>query len=188
MRAMRDMLTRPAFTVLKATFSGAVTPSRPRPLARTLRAESAAGGLCTRVYRVRNCYNVGKVSLKGSGYVGGLSASIDVNYGNTTNNYSIGTVTASSGMKNGAYAAALFPHYEGVEMQMKNKCMIYDNYYNGCARAYGISNPDPSVQKREPKATKVSSVTSGSCPKLSSKYWTYSSKFKRLVLKNNMEK
>lgn len=33
----------------------------------------------------------------------------------------------------------------------------------------------------------VSSITSAKCPKLSSKYWVYSSKVKRLILKNNKE-
>jgi nicotinate-nucleotide adenylyltransferase len=37
------------------------------------------------------------------------------------------------------------------------------------------------------KAKKVSSITFGNCSKLSSKYWTYSNKHKRLILKNNKE-
>lgn len=149
-------------------------------------AESKAGGLAAMVYNVKNCYNTGKVTLKGSGYAGGLSARIDVNYGNTTNNYSTGSVSASGSMINRAVAAALFPVYEGVEMYMKNKCMIYNNYYTGKTKPYGALSTDPSV-KTNPKVKKVSSITRANCPKLSSTYWTYSSKHKRLILKNNKE-
>lgn len=42
--------------------------------------------------------------------------------------------------------------------------------------------------KLDNKGKKVSSITFGNCPKLSSKHWTYSSKHKRLILKKNREK
>ena len=38
------------------------------------------------------------------------------------------------------------------------------------------------------KATRVSSVTAGSCLKLSYGHWTYSSRYGRMILKNNKEK
>lgn len=146
--------------------------------------ETRVGGICTHVSQMNNCYNVGKVFLNGHGWVGGLAAYLDMWNGDVTCNYSIGTVSNSNG--NG-YAAALFPKYEGVESYMKNKCMVYNNYYKGSKRGCGIGdNPDPSV-KHEAKSIKISSVTSSSCPKLSSKYWVYSPKVKRLVLKNNNE-
>lgn len=147
--------------------------------------ETRVGGLCILLSQMNNCYNVGKVSLDGSGYVGGLASWLDMWDDDVTCNYSTGTVSNTHG--NG-FAAALFPHYEGVESYMKNKCMVYDNYYSGSKRGCGLAdNPDPTV-KTNAKSIKISSATSGSCPKLSSKYWTYSSKYKRLILKNNKEK
>lgn len=68
------------------------------------------------------------------------------------------------------------------------KNATFNNYYKASTRctAYSISGKDKN--KTTPRATKVSSITSKNCPKLSSKYWTYSSKYKRLVLKHNKEK
>lgn len=151
------------------------------------RAESQAGGLCGMVYRMKNCYNTGKISLKGSGCAGGLTATIDID-GNTTCNYATGKVSATGSKINAANAFILFKYSVGTEEYMKNISMVYNNYYTGSGKPYGYLSPDPSVQKRNPKAKKVSSITRGNCPKLSSKYWTYSSKHKRLILKNNKEK
>lgn len=140
------------------------------------------GGLCLDINKMNNCYNAGKVTMKGKGHAAGLAKHIDA-FGNTTCNYSIGKVTAPKGW----YSAALFIEYEGNEMIMDNKCVIFDNYYAGNSNAYGIGGQHDPL-KSDPKAKKISSATSASCPKLSSKYWTYSSKHKRLILKNNKEK
>lgn len=147
---------------------------------------SEVGGICVSANRMKNCYNVGKVSLKGAGSAGGLANLIGNDYSASVSNYSTGTVSA----KGGQYLerAALFPKVEYGKTILHPKCNIYDNYYTastGCSNAYdfrlGNSNTDP-------RATKVSSITAGNCPKLSSKYWTYSSKYKRMILKNNKEK
>ena len=73
---------------------------------------------------------------------------------------------------------------EGTEVVQKRS--ICDNYYTGSGKAYGTA----SVTWNDwvAKATKVSSISEPKCPKLSSKYWTYSSKYKRMILKNNKEK
>ena len=145
---------------------------------------TSVGGICTHVSQMNNCYNVGRVFLNGRGWVGGLAAHLDMWHGDVTRNYSIGTVRNSNGS---GFAAGLFLKYEGVESYMKNKCMVYNNYYKGCKRGCGIGdNPDPSV-KHQAKSIKISSATRKNCPKLSSKYWVYSPKVKRLVLKNNNE-
>lgn len=51
----------------------------------------------------------------------------------------------------------------------------------------GIAVEFYSWKPYQSKAKKVSSITFGNCSKLSSKYWTYSNKHKRLILKNNKE-
>ena len=61
---------------------------------------------------------------------------------------------------------------------------IYNNYYT-TGKAYGTS--DVTWKDWKALAKKVSSIKKSTCPKLSSKYWTYSSKYKRLILKNNKE-
>ncbi len=150
---------------------------------------SEVGGLCMSVSQMQNCYNVGKVTLNGSGYAGGLASFIKLT-GNkvSTANYSAGAVSIKNGGGN-AYRAALFPAGDLKYAMLHPKCYVYNNYYTastGC-KAYGHLD-DGNTKKTAPQATKVSSITSKSCPKLSSKYWTYSSKYKRLVLKNNKEK
>lgn len=146
---------------------------------------SEVGGICVSAYRMKNCYNVGKVSLKGAGSAGGLANLINNDYG-AVGNYSTGAVSA----KGGQYLdrAALFSKIEHGKTLLHPKCNIYDNYYTastGCSNAYDFRLDNSNTS---PRATKVSSITAGNCPKLSSKYWTYSSKYKRMILKNNKEK
>ena len=62
---------------------------------------------------------------------------------------------------------------------------VYDNYYTGSGKKSGSEST--SWKPYQSKAKKVSSITFGNCSKLSSKYWTYSNKHKRLILKNNKE-
>ena len=69
---------------------------------------------------------------------------------------------------------------------MHGKPIVKDSYYKGCKEGYNYG-PSPT-NKGVPQIKKISSVTSKSCPKLSDKYWTYSSKYKRLILKNNKER
>ena len=73
---------------------------------------------------------------------------------------------------------------EGTEVVQKRS--ICDNYYTGSGKAYGTA----SVTWNDwvAKATKVSSISKANGLKLSSKYWIYSSKYKRMILKNNKEK
>lgn len=156
---------------------------------------SGAGGLCRTAYRIRNSYNVGKVAFKGNGYAGGLAVSLIVNYDASTGNYTTSTgnyATGAVSAKKGGKAAALF-----AEVNIPNpKCYVYNNYYTaskGCKKAYRLYKYMAAPQEKvsstaAPRAKKVSSITRKNCPKLSSKYWAYSSKYKRMVLKKNKEK
>ena len=65
------------------------------------------------------------------------------------------------------------------------KSSVDNNYYTGSGKKSG--GECTSWVPYQSKAKKVSSITFANCPKLSSKYWTYSGKHKRLVLKNNKE-
>ena len=139
-----------------------------------------AGGLAGTAVDMRNSYNTGSVTLSGGGYVGGLAGNAGVFDHRITNNYSTGTVKASNGAKKGQ----LIGIYSAGDDKASNK--IYSNYYTKSGKAYGFG----SVAKKSwaAKSQKVASITAKSCPKLSSKYWTYSSKYKRMILKNNKEK
>lgn len=139
-------------------------------------------GLSLKVGQMNNCYNAGKVTMKGSGKAAGLSCYVGAFTEVSRCNYSVGTVTA----KRAYSAAALFYEVDTWEAIMHGKPIVYDCYYKGCKEGYCLG-ASPS-NKGMPRVTKISSVTSASCPKLSSKYWTYSSRHKRLILKNNKEK
>lgn len=139
-----------------------------------------AGGLAGTAVDMRNSYNTGSVTLSGGGYVGGLAGNAGLFDHRITNNYSTGTVKASNGAKKGQ----LIGIYSAGDDKASNK--IYNNYYTKSGKAYGFG----SVAKKSwaAKSQKVASIKAGNCPKLSSKYWTYSSKYGRMILKNNKEK
>lgn len=137
-------------------------------------------GLAGTAVDMRNSYNTGSVTLSGGGYVGGLAGNAGGFDHRITNNYSTGTVKGSKGATKGQ----LIGIYSEGDDKASNK--IYNNYYTKSGKAYGFG----SVAKKSwsAKASKVSSIKVANCPKLSSKYWTYSSKYGRLILKNNKEK
>ena len=138
------------------------------------------GGLAGTAVDMRNSYNTGSVTLSGGGYVGGLAGNAGGFDHRITSNYSTGTVKASNGAKKGQ----LIGIYSEGDDKASNK--IYNNYYTKSGKAYGFG----SVAKKSwaAKSQKVASIKAGNCPKLSSKYWTYSSKYGRMILKNNKEK
>ena len=139
-----------------------------------------AGGLAGTAVDMRNSYNAGSVTLNGKGYVGGLAGNAGVFDHRIINNYSTGTIKGSKGATKGQ----LLGIYSAGDDKASNK--IYSNYYTKSGKGYGFG----SVAKKSwaAKSQKVASITAKSCPKLSSKYWTYSSKYKRMILKNNKEK
>lgn len=135
------------------------------------------GGLAGMLYQMSDCYNAGKITLNGNGNVGGLAGTgYTTGKSTITKSYSSGKVVGTKGASKGA----LLGYYSGSFARK-----IYNNYYTGSTKPYGRS--DITWKAYVAKATKVSSFTASKCPKLSSKYWTYSSKYKRLILKNNKE-
>ena len=143
--------------------------------------QNEVGGVCGLVTDMRNCYNTGSVTATGAVYAGGISGYANPWDDKVVCNYSTGRIKAST---KGSYKGQLIGGYNGTEVVQKRN--IYNNYYTGSGGGYA---PAYSTQhKYAAKASKVSSITAGNCPKLSSKYWTYSGKYKRLILKNNKEK
>ncbi len=142
---------------------------------------NSIGGLTGRqVATMKNCYNTGAITLKGEGNVGGLTGVEDCIGDTVTCCYSTGKVTGKKGANKGLLVGSC------VGAQWKAKRNVYNNYYTGSGKPYGTSTV--TWHEWVAKATKVSSITASNCPKLSSKYWTYSAKKKRLILKSNKEK
>lgn len=147
---------------------------------------AAVGGVAGRsVEAVENCYNTGAVSLsaKGMSFIGGLVGAASVRNAFIRYNYSTGKVTGSGPSKQ-ISKGQLLGFYEGSHTAGKRNVM--DNYYTRAGKAYG--GQDFSWKPYMGTSKKVSSITAGNCPKLSSKFWTYSNKYKRMILKNNKEK
>lgn len=139
------------------------------------------GGVCGDTVDMRNCYNTGSVTVTGKAFVGGISGYAHPWGEKVVNNYNTGKVKAST---KGTFKGQVIGGYEGAEMVQKRN--IYDNYYTGSGKAYGWGFV--TWKDWVAKASKVSSIKAANCPKLSSKYWTYSSKYGRMILKNNKEK
>ena len=129
------------------------------------------GGVSYCGTKIKNCYNTGTVSLTGKGYAGGVVGE----FRDGSCNYNVGKVTAK-----GKYAMA-----GEIAGYVSGENTVSDNYYTGSGKKSGREYT--SWVPYQSKAKKVSSITSANCPKLSSKYWTYSGKHKRLILKNNKE-
>lgn len=81
------------------------------------------------------------------------------------------------------FKGQLIGYYNGSEAC--HKVTVKNNYYKTSGKAYG--GCDFSSKKYMGKSTKVSAVTSTKCKALKSSKWTYSKKYKRLILKKNKE-
>lgn len=141
------------------------------------------GGVGGLVYEINNSYNAAKVYLKGDGYVGGLAGDADITKSKGAYyNYNSGKVTASGKSKKKKFYGSIFGSHSGLS----NKYTAKYNYYKKgtSSRAYGHITV---TNKYKAKATKVSSLKKSKCKKLSSKYWKYNKKVKRMVLKYNAE-
>ena len=140
------------------------------------------GGIAGEIYKMSNCYNTGAVSMSkagNQGMVGGLAGNAYVMGETAKYNYNTGKVTGET-----VYKGSIFGTYSGPEIDMERT--INYNYYTSSAKAYGMSGV--TWKDWTAKATKVSAITASSCPKLSTKTWTYSKDKKRLILKDNKEK
>lgn len=134
------------------------------------------GYVCTK------CFNTGAVSIKQQGgrfWCGGVFAYLG---GWVRECYNTGKVTGKKGSK---FVGGILGSYDNGIVNLIGKYYIYDNY-STTSLVYGDSMI--TWKEWDARGKKVSTITSKSCPKLSSKYWTYSSKHKRLILKNNKEK
>lgn len=145
-----------------------------------------AGGVVASVVNVRNCYNTGKISASASarGYIGGIAGEqSSPAKGKSSDaaacNYNTATVKAGSKISKGS----ILGRYEIAGIYAK--AAVYDNYYKS-GKPYGSMNI--TWKPFFAKAVKTSSMKPNKCKKLSSKYWVYSSKHKRMVLKKNKEK
>ena len=143
--------------------------------------DNKIGGVSGAVVDMRNCYNTGSVTVTGAAFVGGISGYADPWDDKVVSNYNTGKIKATT---KGTYKGQVLAGYEGTEVVQKRN--IYNNYYTGSGTGYDPVYSTP--HKYVAKASKVSSIKAKNCPKLSSKYWTYSSKYGRMILKNNKEK
>ena len=143
--------------------------------------QNKVGGVCGIVTDMRNCYNPGTITATGVVFIGGISGYANPWDDKVVSNYNTGKIKATT---KGTYKGQVLAGYEGTEVVQKRN--IYNNYYTGSGTGYA---PAYSTQHQYvAKASKVSSIKAANCPKLSSKYWTYSSKYGRMILKNNKEK
>lgn len=168
-------------------------------------------------YSFNQNYNKGKVTAKLTGNgadVGGVLGSV---IGDVLHNYNTGTVTLSGKTDNGAAIGGVIgadrggshgkvtANYntgvikakvyakgsiiglcdESAPEAMQVMTTVKDNYYTTSLPNFGAG---PSWEAKKPKGKKVAKITAGNCPKLSSKYWTYSSSKGRMILKGNKEK
>ena len=133
-----------------------------------------AAGVACRAFGVKRCSNSGAVSYKG---VGGVFGYLDAGKKAVSGLYNTGKVTGGGESK--ARSASIVGYYEVPY----NKNTVKNTYYTS---GKGIVNASYN-KSQQAKPKKVSLVTSKNCPGLTSKYWTYSSKYKRMVLKNNKE-
>ena len=143
--------------------------------------ENKVGGVCGTVKDMRNCYNTGTITATGVVFIGGISGYADPWDDKVVSNYNTGKIKATT---KGTYKGQVLAGYEGTEVVQKRN--IYNNYYTGSGTGYDPIYSTP--HKYVAKASKVPSIKAKNCPKLSSKYWTYSSKYGRMILKNNKEK
>lgn len=136
---------------------------------------ACVGGVSYVGTKLKNCYNTGAVSLTGNGQIGGIAAEFYDGY----SNYNTGKISGKGKTiyKGEIAGNAGYSYLDGVT--------VYDNYYTGSGKKSGSEST--SWKPYQSKAKKVSSIIFGNCSKLSSKYWTYSNKHKRLILKNNKE-
>jgi len=134
---------------------------------------------CSDDYYIKNCYNTGDVEFSGGkdmGWIGGICGG--KSYGYIRYNYNSGNI-----QDNTNEAGAIV----GIYSDSGKRKMYYNYYLSGTAeKAYGEDCGTPKAARA--KATRVSSLTSKKCAKLSSEKWVYSKDLKRMILKNNKEK
>lgn len=141
------------------------------------------GGVIGSAGRISECYNTGKISSNTICQIGGVAGVSDaMDDWTVIHCYNTGKV---SDKRVRGYVGSLLGSYTNGRGTAIGKYYVYDNY-STVSPLYG-----PSMITWKPyrgRGKKVSSINAKNCPKLSSKYWTYSKKHKRLILKNVKEK
>lgn len=141
------------------------------------------GGVAGDVAIMSECYNTGRISANVNCQIGGVAG-----ISNATENwtvihcYNTGKVTAKKGCY---YVGGVLGSYDNARVNYIGKYFVYDNY-STTSPVYGSSMITWKPYRARGK--KVSSIIKKNCPKLSGKYWIYSKKHKRLILKNCKEK
>ncbi|MGN0170702.1 MAG: ZmpA/ZmpB/ZmpC family metallo-endopeptidase-related protein [Lachnospiraceae bacterium] len=141
------------------------------------------GGVAGYVNNLSECYNTGRISTNTKGKVGGVAGlSNSMDKWTVTHCYNTGKV---SGKKGSLFVGGLLGSYDNPKASGYGSYFIRDNY-STTSPLYGRTQI--SWEPFWARGKKVSAITKKNCPKLTSKYWTYSGKHKRLILKNNKEK
>lgn len=141
------------------------------------------GGVIGKAGRISECYNTGKISSNTRCQIGGVAGFSDaMDKWTVIHCYNTGKV---NGKKGRGYVGGLLGSYTNGRGTAIGKYYVYDNY-STVSPIYGDSLITWKPYRGRGK--KVRSINVKNCPKLSSKYWTYSKKHKRLILKNVKEK
>ncbi|MGN0078741.1 MAG: GLUG motif-containing protein, partial [Coriobacteriales bacterium] len=124
------------------------------------------GGLAGKAdTKVTNCYNTGTVSFSGSKHAGGLLG--DAGICTVSSCYSTGAVSAKGGAAK--YSGQVVGWYEAFGKRGIKQ--VYCTKAGKATGEVGVTSPSLVAQVK-----KVSSISFGNCPGLSSKYWAYSAK------------
>lgn len=146
-------------------------------------AMGEAGGVIGDAGRVSECYNTGRISANVKCQIGGIAGISDaMDDWTVIHCYNAGKVSAKKGCDS---AGGIFGRYDNGRVSSIGKYFIYDNY-SKTSPIYGSSAI--SWKPYQARGKKVTSISKKNCPKLSGKYWSYSKKYKRLILKNLKEK
>lgn len=154
------------------------------------------GGIVGEIYtihesRISNCYNAGNITVKFAGpsqRVGGIGGSYHTWGGYAKYNYNVGRINMKHKDKwVKTQGGAIFS--EVADARMPKLRLATDNYYTKLSTKLFVAyeSHESVIKKLMPTSKKVSKITKANCPKLSSKYWKYSKKAGRLVLKKNDE-
>lgn len=121
-----------------------------------------------------NCYNKGTISMNTGYACGGVFGYIYPGSKSVSGLYNVGKVSGGAKFKGGVLGCH----------DQNRKCTVKNTYYTSSGK--GAMNTS-RVKSCQSSPKKVSSITASKCKGLSSKYWVYSKKYKRMILKNNKE-
>lgn len=147
--------------------------------------EAKVGGVIGEAGRISECYNTGKISANAVCQIGGVAGMSDaMDDWTVIHCYNTGRVSGKGG--NGyPRIGGVLGTYDNARVGSIGKYYVYDNY-STTSPVYGTAINSWKAYRAHGK--KVAAINKKNCQKLSGKYWTYSKKHKRFLLKNNKEK